>query len=84
MYNIVITASAEKNIRRLSSPLKNRVNDAIFDLADEPRPIGAIKVKSEDGVWRIRIGDYRIGYSIDDITQVITILRVGHRSDFYS
>ena len=84
MYNIIITLPAEKNIRKLSNPTKNRVNDAIFDLANDPRPIGAIKIKSEDGIWRIRVGDYRIGYSIDDASQVVTVLRVGHRSEFYS
>ncbi len=84
MYSIVITLPAEKNIRKLSNPTKNRVNDSIFALANDPRPIGAIKIRSEDGIWRIRVGDYRVGYSINDAAQVVTILRIGHRSDFYS
>ena len=50
----------------------------------DPRPLGCIKIKSEDGVWRIRVNDYRIGYSIDDTAKVVTVLRIGHRSEFYS
>jgi mRNA-degrading endonuclease RelE of RelBE toxin-antitoxin system len=40
-------------------------------------------VQSEEGVWRIRVGDWRIGYRLDDTAQEVIIIRVGHRSEFY-
>jgi mRNA interferase RelE/StbE len=52
-------------------------------LADDPRPSGCVKVQSEEGVWRIRVGDWRVGYTIDDDAKEVLIIRVGHRSEFY-
>jgi len=84
MYSIVITSSAEKDLRRLDRSVKNRVTVAILALADDPRPVGCIKIKSEEGVWRIRVGEYRVAYTVDDQAKIVTIIRVGPRSDFYN
>ena len=84
MYSIVITSSAEKDFRRLDRSIKNRVTVAILALADDPRPPGCIKVKSEEGVWRIRVGEYRVAYTVDDQAKVATVVRVGARGDFYN
>ena len=84
MYSIVITSSAEKDLRRLDRSIKNRVTVAILALADDPRPPGCIKVKSEEGVWRIRVGEYRVAYTVDDQAKVVTVVRVGARGDFYN
>ena len=84
MYNIVITSSAEKDLRRLDRAIKNKITAVILLLADEPRPSGCIKIKSEPGVWRIRVSEYRVGYRVDDKTQIVTIVRVGSRGDFYN
>lgn len=84
MYSIVITSSSEKDLRRLDRSVKNRVTVAILALAKDPRPPGCIKIKSEEGVWRIRVGDYRIANIVDDEAKVVTIIRVGPRGDFYN
>ena len=63
---------------------KNRIVKGILGLADEPRPPGCRKVLSEEGVWRIRTGDWRVGYEINDIGREITIIRIAHRREFYS
>jgi len=84
MYNVVITSSAEKNIRRLDNSTKNRVAAAILALATEPKPNGSIRIKSEEGVWRIRVGEYRVTYTVDDKSKVLTVIRVGPRGDFYN
>jgi mRNA interferase RelE/StbE len=47
------------------------------------RPLGAIRVRTEEGIWRIRIGDWRVAYTVDDATPEVAVIRVGHRSDFY-
>jgi mRNA interferase RelE/StbE len=83
MYSIEITSRAERELRRLDRQIKNRVTQTIMSLTKEPRPVGCLKVQSEAGVWRVRVGDWRIGYEIDDLKQSVTIIRVGHRSDFY-
>ena len=58
-------------------------NYQLQHLASNPRPPGCLKVKSAEGVWRIRVGDWRIGYEIDDSIQEVVVIRVGHRSEFY-
>jgi mRNA interferase RelE/StbE len=56
---------------------------AITTLASDPRPQGCLKVRSEEGVWRIRVGDWRIGYQVDDNANEVLVIRIGHRSEFY-
>ena len=82
MYKITITSRAERELRRLDKSVKNRIVPAIQALAHIPRPHGCLKVKGED-IWRIRVGDWRIGYGIDDQARVVDVIRVDHRSQFY-
>jgi mRNA interferase RelE/StbE len=83
MYSVVITSRAERELRRLDKAVKIRVVSAILALAENPRPQGCLKVKSED-LWRIRIGDWRVGYGINDQARVVDVIRVDHRSQFYN
>lgn len=83
MYKVTITARAERELKRLDRQVKNRVVKAVLDLASNPRPAGCLKVKSEEGVWRIRIGDWRIGYQVNDASLEVVVIRIGHRSEFY-
>ncbi len=83
MYKVTITRSAEKSLKNLDRQAKNRIVGQILSLADEPRPHGCRKVISEEGLWRIRIGDWRLGYEINDSNEEITIIRIDHRSSFY-
>lgn len=83
MYKVTITRSAEKSLKNLDRQTKNRVVAQILALAAEPRPHGSRRVVSEEGLWRIRIGDWRVGYAVNDADQEITIIRVDHRSAFY-
>ncbi len=83
MYKISVTNRAEKDLKRLERSTKNRVVTSISNLAEEPRPAGCRKIQSEEGVWRIRVGDWRIAYIIDVSNQEITIIRIAHRREFY-
>lgn len=83
MYSVSITARAERELKRLDRPVKNRIVSVILKLGDDPRPSGCLKIRSEEGVWRIRVGDWRIGYEIDDPNREVTVIRIGHRSEFY-
>jgi mRNA interferase RelE/StbE len=83
MYSVTITSRAERELKRLERSVKNRIVTAILALGNDPRPPGCLKVKSEHRLWRIRVGDWRIGYEIDDAANEVTVIRIAYRSEFY-
>jgi len=82
MYKIELRRKAQRSLDRLPKDDFNAVLGTMKDLAHSPRPKGVEKIKSA-GLWRIRRGDYRIVYNIDDSQRVVTILRVGYRREIY-
>ncbi|MDP2386900.1 MAG: type II toxin-antitoxin system RelE/ParE family toxin [Bacteroidota bacterium] len=84
MYTITIKKSAAKELEALPKKQVITITAAILQLAMSPRPQGCKKLKgSYLPLWRIRIGDYRVVYSIDDVISVIDVQKVGHRKDVY-
>lgn len=83
MYQLRIKRSAEHDLKQLPEPLFERINEQILALREEPRPSGVLKLKGKSDGWRIRVGDYRIIYQIDDPAQTVLIVRVRHRRDVY-
>lgn len=81
-YRVAILRRAQKELGALPDPAYARVRDAIRALGEEPRPAGCQKLTAREG-WRIRIGNYRIVYDIDDAAQIVTVLHIGHRRDVY-
>ena len=84
MYALKIKRSAERDLRRLPRPIFLRLNNQILGLRQEPRPAGIRKLKGKFEGWRVRVGDYRIIYQIDDSARIVTIVRVRHRRDVYN
>jgi mRNA interferase RelE/StbE len=82
-YQVLIVRSAQKSLASLSKTNYERVRDAMLALAQNPRPSGCKKLTDREG-WRIRVGDYRVIYEIDDPGRTVTVLQIGHRSDVYS
>ena len=82
MYTIGIQQRARKALTRLPDTDYRRVLNAIYALADNPRPAGCSKLKGRDA-WRIRVGVYRVIYEIDDGQHTVTIVDIGHRRDIY-
>jgi mRNA interferase RelE/StbE len=82
MYSLLILKIAQKELANLPVKVYQRIRTEIIELAKNPRPYGCKKLTGRDG-WRIRVGDYRILYEIDDNLQKITILHIGHRKDIY-
>jgi mRNA interferase RelE/StbE len=82
MYRIELRRRAQRALDKLSESDFKAVIEAIKGLAQAPRPRGIEKVKIT-GLWRIRQGDYRIIYAIDDSEHLITVVRVGHRREIY-
>ena len=82
-YEIRLTKRVEKEIASLSTIDYVRISAAIGSLAANPRPIGARKLKGYDKDWRIRVGRFRILYSVEDVVRVIEIYRVTDRKEAY-
>lgn len=82
MYKIELRRRAQRALDRLPKTDFRAVVEAIKELAQTPRPRGVEKVKST-GLWRIRQGDYRIIYAIENNQQLVTIVRIGHRREIY-
>jgi len=80
-YKVEITASAEKALARLPTNDMSRVVRAITALATVPRPGGCRKLRGHEDVYRIRVGLYRVIYSIDDRRIIVVVLKLGHRKD---
>ncbi len=82
-YRIEVSATAEKQIRKLSHNDQIRVLRTIKQLANEPYPRGCRKLRGYEDVFRVRVGTYRIIYSVESRHLLIIILKVGHRKDIY-
>ena len=82
-YAITFARSARKELEKLSPHLADRIFDKIAALATSPHPPGSLKLQGGNPFWRIRIGDYRVIYEIDERTQTIDISMVRHRRDVY-
>jgi mRNA interferase RelE/StbE len=82
-YSVSILPRAQKELGQVSLPTFERVCDAIRALGSNPRPPGCRKLVNREG-WRIRVGDYRVIYGIDDVAHAVLVLHVGHRRDIYS
>jgi len=82
-FRIEVSATAEKQIRKLRREDLLRVLRAIRILANEPNPPGSRKVRGYDDVFRIRVGTYRVLYRVAGRRLVIIILKIGHRRELY-
>jgi mRNA interferase RelE/StbE len=82
-YSIEISRTAEKQLEKLNRDDQSRVGRALLALADDPRPRGSRKLTGYDDVFRIRVGRYRVLYSVSGKKLVIIILKIGHRKDVY-
>lgn len=82
-YRIEVTATAERQIRKLPRSDQVRVVRVIQTLAVDPRPAGCRKLSGHDDVFRVRVGRYRVLYSIEDRRLIIIVLKVGDRKDVY-
>jgi mRNA interferase RelE/StbE len=81
-YEVFILRRAQKELANLPKQNYARVRDLISTLANNPRPTGCKKLTGREG-WRVRSGDYRVIYEIDESNKRLVILDVGHRKDIY-
>ena len=82
-YAVRYDPRAAKELAKLDRQVARRIVSAIDALVEQPRPPGARPLVGYPGLWRIRIGDYRVVYAIKDAELVVLVLRIAHRSDVY-
>ena len=82
MYEIRLHPEAARTFGRLRGRLRERIENAIDGLAVDPRPPGAVKLAGRDD-FRIRVGDYRIVYAVDDAERLVLVARIAHRREVY-
>jgi len=82
VYRLEISQTAHRQIRKLPASTRERINKAIAGLGENPRPYGTRKLTAGEG-YRIRVGDYRVLYKVNDEARVVTIYRVMSREDVY-
>lgn len=81
-YRIELRPAAARALRNLAPQVRRRVQGAIALLAEDPRPPGARALQGRPGL-RVRVGDYRIIYTVEDDVLLVVVVRLGHRRDVY-
>ncbi|MGC1309067.1 MAG: type II toxin-antitoxin system RelE/ParE family toxin [Phormidesmis sp.] len=82
-YQVEFTRKANKQFQALPAQEKKRIAPKIADLAKEPRPQGVVKLSGEENAYRIRVGNYRVVYNIEDTRLQVLVFRVDHRRNAY-
>ena len=82
-YLLEIKESAQRELDALDDKVFARIDRKILGLADTPRPAGCKKLKGYKDQWRVRVGDHRVIYIIDDSAKTVMVTRVAHRRDVY-
>jgi mRNA interferase RelE/StbE len=83
VYRVTIAASAKRELVSLSADAIERILPKLRALADDPRPAGCKKLHSARNLWRVRIGDYRVVYSVNDKDKTVDVTRIAHRREAY-
>ena len=81
-YELMIRPSVRKDVKKIPGPELRKILDRIETLRENPRPPGSVKLSGKE-YYRIRKGDYRIIYEIQDEVLVIIVIKIGHRRDIY-
>lgn len=82
-YTVAFSKQSEKQFKALTKQVQSRLKPKIDALADNPRPHRVEKMEGADGLYRIRVGDYRIIYQIRDDVLLVLLLKIGDRKEIY-
>lgn len=83
MYAVLLETAAERSLTRLDPVVFRRVVAALKGLAENPRPAGCRKLTGSENDWRVRVGDWRVVYEIDDRDRAVRVMRIRHRREAY-
>ena len=82
-YSVQLLRSAEKDLRKIEKSRIPVILEAIEALGENPRPAGCRKLAGSESAYRIRVGDYRVVYTIEDTIRIVEVDRIRHRKDVY-
>jgi mRNA interferase RelE/StbE len=82
-FEVILKPSAKRTLDGLSKQIKERIIGALDRLAENPRHHGVTKLEAEADLYRVRVGNYRVIYSIEDQQLVVLVLKIGHRREVY-
>ena len=82
-YRIELAPSAARQLKKFTTDVRRRIQAVLELLADDPRPPAATPLVGGAGEWRVRTGDYRVIYEINDLQVLVLVLRMGHRREVY-
>jgi mRNA interferase RelE/StbE len=83
VYEVLIEHGAERDLRRLPTEIAGRVVTALKALGENPYPVGSRKITGSRSDWRIRVGDYRAIYEVEQNNRTVRIMRIRHRREVY-
>ncbi|MEV7526955.1 type II toxin-antitoxin system RelE/ParE family toxin [Agrococcus sediminis] len=83
-YSVEFTTAAARELKKLEPrAARDKILEKVRALADDPRPPGCRKIAGEQHAWRIRVGDYRVLYEVDDRVVTVAVFRIAHRREVY-
>ncbi|MBF2058334.1 MAG: type II toxin-antitoxin system RelE/ParE family toxin [Cyanobacterium sp. T60_A2020_053] len=82
-YQIKFKSSTVKEFKNLPSSMQKRIGDILEKMKQNPRTSGVLKLKGDSQLYRVRVGDYRIIFNIDDEQKLVKVTRIRHRQDVY-
>ena len=82
-YTVIISRASQKVINRLDGDMHARIIRKLETIEDNPRPMGIEKLTGPDNLYRVRVGDWRIVYAIQDRNLVVLVVKVAHRREVY-
>jgi mRNA interferase RelE/StbE len=82
-YRLEFVSSASREFLALPATIRERIDNRLIGLRENPRPSGVKALRGQEGLWRIRVGGYRVVYQIDDRLRLVTVTRVRPRATVY-
>lgn len=82
-YEVILRPAAQRDLRKISEPSYGRIIAALNSLKKQRRPAGVRKLAGQENEWRLRVGDYRILYEINDDVRIVRVFRIAHRREAY-
>jgi mRNA interferase RelE/StbE len=82
-FRIELTKTAERDLTAVPKPMLKRLDACILGLADDPLPPGVKKLKNSDGLYRVRVSEYRVIYRIEQAILTVLVVKIGHRREVY-
>lgn len=82
-YTVIVERQAEKALRRLPREILTRVDRLLLSVADEPRPAGCKKLRGYENLYRVRVGDWRLIYAVEDDELVVLVIEIAPRGEAY-